>query len=363
MNKIGWFGVIWLWCVSAQAALVTNLYDARVPIAQQSSRAQQQAAKDAFGQVLVKIRGNRDILDSELVRSKMEQAQDFIRQYRFDSQSGQYYFIASFDPSKVDELVRSAGYPVWGSRRPSTLLWLASQEGGKDQRSILSEQSTESMRTTVMDTARLRGIPLNLPLMDLDDLSQVGVYDIWGRFIDRLATAGNRYQVEAVLSARLYPIERQTDLPGSLEQEVAAAANTQWQLDWNFALGQEREQGSLSGEDKQALLAELINQHADRLAARFAVGAEGEGASVAVLQFSNVQDLATYVNISKVLLSLSVVSHVGLDSIEGHSGSFRVRLLGSEQDLLNAISLERHFQRQLDAFGQPVGELQFIWVP
>ena len=203
---------VWLLCIGClywvaltlQAAMVPNLYDARVPIAQQSPKAQQQASRDAMRQVLVKVRGNRDILDSQIIRNKVDDAQSFIRQYRFDNREGQSYFVATFDNERIDELVRSAGFPVWGSRRPSSLLWLAVENPQNGERSLLSEQSNSDHRKQILDTVQMRGIAVHLPILDLDDLSKIGVYDVWGRFIDSVVDASSRYQVEAVLAARLY---------------------------------------------------------------------------------------------------------------------------------------------------------------
>lgn len=364
---------VWLLCIGClywvaltlQAAMVPNLYDARVPIAQQSPKAQQQASRDAMRQVLVKVRGNRDILDSQIIRNKVDDAQSFIRQYRFDNREGQSYFVATFDNERIDELVRSAGFPVWGSRRPSSLLWLAVENPQNGERSLLSEQSSSDHRKQILDTVQMRGIAVHLPILDLDDLSKIGVYDVWGRFIDSVVDASSRYQVEAVLLARLYVNRGNPEAENAQVDSVVNGGQTMtWQLDWNFALGQDRDAGSLTADNPEQLLTALMDLHADKLALRYAINNEGAvQGNVVHLQFNNINDLSLYVEVSKLLSSLSVVSQVNLVKQQDAISTFAVRLLGSEQDLLNAISLERHFQRQTDQFGQPVDTLQYNWVP
>ncbi|MBT1065152.1 DUF2066 domain-containing protein [Bowmanella sp. Y26] len=367
MKKVWWLwaGCLFWVALTVQAALVPNLYDARVPIAQQSPKAQQQASREALRQVLVKVRGNRDILESQPIRNKLTSAESFISQYRFDTLEGQSYFVATFDNQRIDELIRSAGFPIWGSRRPSSLIWLAVENPENGERNIVSEQSLSPYRQQVLATAEARGIAVNLPLMDIDDVVRVGVYDVWGRFIDSMVDASSRYQVESVVLARVYP--RRAEVPAQEEEMLAEAQEAQelgWQLDWNFALGAERDSGSLQGLSAEALLQDFIDLHADNLSARYAIhnDVEQQG-NIVYLQFNNINDLSLYAQVSKLLSSLSVVSQVSLEQQNNSTSIFAVRLLGTEQDLLNAISLERHFQRQLDEFGQPVESLQFNWVP
>ncbi|GGD52050.1 DUF2066 domain-containing protein [Lacimicrobium alkaliphilum] len=348
-------GCICLLSLPVHAALVQGLYEARVPIAQQSIRVQQKASRDAMAQVLVKVKGNNDVLESQVIRSKLDQAEDFIRQYRFENEKGQSYFIANFDADKINDLIRAGGYSVWGNRRPSTLIWLAIENPENHDRHLISEQLLSEEAVVMLETARRRGIVINFPILDIEDLNRVGVFDVWGRFTGQLLQASERYDVEAMLSARLYQINvAETDAPSS--------ADFQWQLDWNYVMQGEQLEGTLSAEKKNDVLEKLLEVHADLLASSF-VGEDNEpGASLIELQFNNVMDLSVYVKIIRILKSLSVVSHVSLEQLSGRVGIFKVRLSGSEQGLINAIGLENRIQRQRDQFGQPMETLQFNWV-
>ncbi|ALS98435.1 DUF2066 domain-containing protein [Lacimicrobium alkaliphilum] len=347
-------GGLWLLSQSAGAALVQGLYEARVPIAQQSVKVQKQAAREAMAQVLVKIKGNKDVLDSQVIQSKLGQAEDYIRQYRFDNEKGQGYFIASFDGDKIDDLVRAAGFAVWGNRRPSTLVWLAIENPDTRERTLISELRRTEETLGMLDAARNRGIILNFPLLDIEDLNRVGVFDVWGRFTGQLLAASERYEVEVMLSARMYQVE--------IADSEAQPAETQWQLDWNYVMPGLQQEGTLTAKTKEDILRELVNHHADILAMSFVGEGNEQGASLVELQFNNVSDLDTYVRITRILQSLSVVSHASLEQLSGSVGIFKVRLSGSEQGLINAIGLEDRIQRQRDQFGQPMEALQFNWV-
>ncbi|WP_168171393.1 DUF2066 domain-containing protein [Lacimicrobium sp. SS2-24] len=349
-------GCLLLLSLPGYTALVEGLYEGRVAIAQQSVKVQRQAARDAMAQVLVKVKGNKDVLESEVIRAKLTEAENFMRQYRFENEQGQGYFVAAFDVQKINDLIRAAGFNVWGNRRPSTLVWLAVEEPQTQSRTLISEQRPSDETTIMLQSARNRGIEINFPLLDIEDLNRIGVFDVWGRFTGQLMAASERYAVEAMLSARLYKTQ-------AAESEMPAQdAPLIWQLDWNHVMQSSQQEGTLRGDSKAALLKELVELHAEELAASFTGEASEQGASVVELQFNNVSDIATYVKITRILQSLSVVSHASLRQLSGTVGIFNVRLSGSEQGLINAIALEDRIQRQRDQFGQPMKTLEFNWV-
>ena len=53
-------------------------------------------------------------------------------------------------------------------------------------------------------TAKERGVPLSLPLMDLTDNVNISTYDVWGRFVEPLRKASTRYGVDNIIGARVY---------------------------------------------------------------------------------------------------------------------------------------------------------------
>src|SRR5579859_7211506 len=68
--------------VPARAALVPGLYEARVPVADQSSATRSSALQQAFGAVLVKITGARTV--PAQMNPILGSAMDYVQQYRYE---------------------------------------------------------------------------------------------------------------------------------------------------------------------------------------------------------------------------------------------------------------------------------------
>ena len=75
-----------LWPGIVNAAVVDNLYQARVPVKDHSTRQLGRATRAGLAQVLVKVSGNREILGHEEVRQALDQSQKFMQQYQYRRQ-------------------------------------------------------------------------------------------------------------------------------------------------------------------------------------------------------------------------------------------------------------------------------------
>jgi hypothetical protein len=347
------------------ADVVTGLYDAETSILSQSQSAQTQAMREGMRQVLVKVSGDPDILQNSEIRAQVRKANDYLLQFNFGMDDGKLTFRSSFDKSKIDSIVTSAGFPIWGARRPSTLFWLAVEPDSNDERFIVSESSDVDAKNNATRAADRRGMTVDFPLLDLNDLDKVHVVDVWGRFMDNLLEASSRYDVESVLAARLYKAvsllqeESDSDIPELLKVEQGQSS---WQLDWNLRLFDDVYEGTYTGSLPGPLIDNLIDQVANQLASRFAVGlgnrdGVNEIVDIKVLGLNNMREL---VKATHVLQSVAAISDVSMVSIQDDVATFKLTLLGSEQDFLTALSLERSISRRRDQFNQPVQSLEFV---
>jgi hypothetical protein len=201
---------------AADAATFPNLY--QVTVAPDPAAADQQAAaiELALGRLLVRITGNRDAaLDPELQRLLAEPRR-YLNSYGLVRQ-GQAQ--VGFIPGRIDQALTELNFPVWGQERPLTLLWIAVDDGlggrallgantaaeeGAAASPAMAELLT-AIRTELAAVADERGLPLTLPLLDLEDLSAVTFTDVWGGFDDLVARASARYRADAVLIGRVRP--------------------------------------------------------------------------------------------------------------------------------------------------------------
>ena len=170
----------------AKAADIHDLYDAKIAVHDQSQRTQNNAFSLALKQVLIKVRGNNDLLSNQKIKGAMTKATRFVRSYSYDKQESQLYLVISFDPQRVENVIRSAGFPVWDKRRPDSIIWLAIQPSDDSIRQIATQTKYSEIYQQLSERAALRGITLMFPLWDLDDIQTLGVYDIWGGFSERV---------------------------------------------------------------------------------------------------------------------------------------------------------------------------------
>ena len=211
--------------VEATQVIQTNI--AAIAVDDQSQRSQDSALKSAFKQVMIKITGNKDALQNPGVKAALRTPQAYLRSYRFDFQEGETLYVAEFDKIKLNELLQREGLPLWGERRPETLLWMATEDSESGERQLLDETTPSEMREHLSAKAKERGLPLSFPLMDLTDRTTISIYDVWGRFVQSLTQASNRYSVDNVIGARVYKNE-----PGTVSEVPGETARLeQLQLD------------------------------------------------------------------------------------------------------------------------------------
>lgn len=214
-----------------QATQVIETNVAQIPVADQSQRSQDKAVKAAFERVMVKMSGKREVLDNPGVSAAMRTPQAYLRSYRYAYEGATIFYVAEFDKPKLNDLLQRESLPLWGERRPETILWLAIEDE-TGERSILDESAAHPLHEVLRNKAKQRGLPLSLPLMDLTDSATISIYDVWGRFIQPLTNASSRYSVDNVIGARLY--ENKADsvsaVPGEkarLAEDKAASGATQ----------------------------------------------------------------------------------------------------------------------------------------
>ena len=258
--------------MSAHATQHVVVNEAQIPVSDQSQKTQANAVKEALTQVMVKVSGNTAVLQNPGVRAALRKPEAYLRSYRFSYSGNETFYVAEFDKTKLTELMKREGLPLWGERRPETIVWLAT-ETDDNERIILDESSPTPAGEMLVNTAKTRGVPVSLPLMDLTDSASISIYDVWGRFVQSLTASSQRYGVDNIIGARLYkntPGEMPSipeGLPASSGsyQDVGEGLGEAQPLSGELDLseveidpdGQEVGSGSVAGEE---LIASMVNE-------------------------------------------------------------------------------------------------------
>jgi hypothetical protein len=308
----------------ACAVTYPNLY--RVTVTPDATVPDQRGAaiKAAMARVLIRVTGDRNAPFDPALQTVLADAPKYLTSYGLD-RGGQAQ--VGFSATQVDQALAALQKPVWGPERPLTLLWIAVDDGNGG-RALLGANDTPQLgleptppgmterlmglRNDLLAVADERGLPVTLPLLDLEDLNAVTFADVWGGFEDRVAAASARYRADAILIGR---VRR-----GLVGDEI------EWLL--------------VAGADRQLLqglqLRDGLDAAGDRFAAQFATLGGGGAAAITVL---NVRSSADYGRVVSYLEQQSVLQSVDVDSFDDGVLNLRVMARGDARVLERVLAL------------------------
>lgn len=323
--------VLGLLIMPAQAERVANLYSASWPVENQSTDIRQQAMTNAFAEVLVRVSGSKDVVNNSQIRDVLPNAQNYMRQFSYKRLSAAeqmvyekpLLLVATFDSQAVKKILQDASLPVWSESRPSGAFWIAVEENGNRR---VATDANDSVTIALNRAAGRRGLPIMLPMMDLEDKSQVTVGDIWGRFTGPIKRASERYNADYVLTGQL------------------SQSGGQWFGRWSMDLGGTVENLSSSASSKQEVIADLVDQVANKLASRLAVVFTGEVLAVEIY-VDNIYDLEAYAGTRSYLANLGMTESVKVLEVKEDAVLYEVRVLTSPQNLIDAINIGNNLRR------------------
>lgn len=395
--KLGLTLLLFMPMFSAQAEVTEGLFSGSVEVNNQSVTAQANALKEAFKQVLVKVSGNRALLTSEKMQRHINNADDFLQSYQFDFQEEKTFYIAHFSPQRVENAIRVAGFPIWGKRRPDALAWIAIEDNRSAERYLLGEGDSPQLTQVVQHSAKQRGIEVDLPLLDLTDLQKLNVYDVWSSNAQSIQRASERYQVDFVLSARIYYQsqpradndpevfsgntakenqepkaghrgEDQRVLPsadGNVPLLVAPRVNKAdvWIGQWLLLHRGNVKTGLVDAKSLDLVVNDIIEALADEEAQYYAIDVSQltDEDRQATLKVDNINSLTDYHRLTDLLAGLTVVVKADLLEIKGDQGTYQMELLGKQKDLLEALKLDSRLKAKTNSYGQVEDDMHFIW--
>ncbi|MGK0337619.1 MAG: hypothetical protein ACJAXW_001796 [Candidatus Azotimanducaceae bacterium] len=329
------------------AVLVKDLYVADVYVTSESEAQRLSGARAGLLQVLVRVSGTQAVADDEQIRLALRNPSRFYYQYSYQTTDREFQvgteiiqgriLRISFEPNSIAALLRNAGFSVWGSNRPSVLLWVAvNDERG---RRIMTESDGDDISRAFSELAKERGLPMLYPLMDLEDAAGISAAEVWGAFLGRIDGASVRYNPDSILSGR-----------------VQRDASGQWRGNWTYRIdGNWSQFEGLAGSSGE-LVVEVVDQLADKLATRYAVGSSKSSVTVRI---ESVDSAEAYAAVLLYLQSLAPVLDTYVASVEGSDLVLELSTEGQQSQLIEIIELD-HKMTLLNASDD---RLLYRWIP
>ena len=342
------------------AVTLENLYQAEVLSESQSDAQRRIDASEGLSQVLTRVSGRSDILQNPVIVAALKTPEQYYSEFSYarveagndeatalpqpgldplPAETPRQVMRIRFAPSLIAKILREADLPVWGSNRPSVLSWMAIDD--ESGRQVLGEANPSLFAKTLNQAARARGVPLLLPLWDLEDSRGVSSSEIWGRFLGRIEAASKRYSPDKILVFRA-------------ESEFS----NQWRGDWSLGEGGQWRSGTVYGESQAQLATALVGVLASVLSEQYAVTSTRSEVRLTVEGITEIQD---YAEVSRYLEGLTQVMSVQPVRILTDMVEFKLRSEGEVQQIIDVIALDRKLT--LLRLDESSSTLWYRWTP
>jgi hypothetical protein len=268
-------GCLALASATAQAENVSGLYQVREPIIGQGAEGRAAATVSALDTLVLRLTGDPKAAQSPALAELRKDPQQIINQVGSEAGPPESV-VVEFDPGSTERALRKAGLALWGSNRPSVLGWWLNDTVEGSNLVGDGQPSAQPLRRA----AQHRGLPLHLPLADLQEQLVANAKQIEGNDPGPLREASERYGANALLAVH------------------AQEADGKWQGKWQLWLGEQREQGNAEGADQAALADAVMLAVSSRLAPRYVTRPGASSQMQVQVQGMNLQ---RYAELARVL--------------------------------------------------------------
>lgn len=327
IHRLSVLVLLLLFSSTAGSVVVDSLHRAVVDVEDHSSGQLTTATRQALAQVLVKVSGDRSVLEYDVLQRALAQSDGYVQRYRYlRSDDGRLRLQVHFEPQLVNDLLRESRAPLWTANRPSLLVWLVVEDSGGRQ--PVTRESHPELIDAVTEQLERRGVPAVFPLYDLQDTLALSVDDLWQLNEIAVSRASRRYGVTEVLAGRI------TEL--SVDR---------WMGDWLYLYDREAMDSSFYGETLADFSGTAVDLVADNMAARFAIAAGEGGADAVLVRVDDIAEYADYRTVIQFFERIELVDTAWPAYVEGDSVVFRLNAQADAEQLHRIIALNRRLRR------------------
>lgn len=193
--KLLFMGGLSLVSLASQAETVKGLYQVREPVSSQAPEERDQATQRALDTLVLRLTGDPKAAQSPGLAALRKDPQQIISQYGFDAGPPEVLKV-DFDPAATGQALRRAGLSLWGANRPSILGWWLND--ATEGSSLVGDGQASAV--PLRRAAQHRGLPLRLPLADLNEQIVATAPNLESADPAPLRGASGRYNADALLA-------------------------------------------------------------------------------------------------------------------------------------------------------------------
>ncbi|PHS74455.1 MAG: hypothetical protein COB19_06425 [Porticoccus sp.] len=331
-----------LFTLPIAAAPLIDLYEALVPVADQSDAARERALKVGLEKVLIKVTGDSQVLLNTQLDGATAEARRYVTAYSYRSyrdplaaptedvaatREGMAINIR-YSEAAIDQLLRHYQLQIWPAERPLLLAWIVVDDPAAGKQFVTGEQlpNADAALSQLMSD---RGVPLLRPMFDLSDSQMLSEEQAWAFDQARLTAVADRYDVDSWLILRAY-----------------RSATGQWRGAWLLNVEGEDSLHSLTADSLPKLIAGMVTAAADKLASRYAYVPQ-DVARELVIQLDNINDYRAYREVTGFIESLEPVRTLAVDYVDADRVGLRVSVEGEAALLLGMLRRDGRITERL----------------
>jgi len=373
------FGLSGIYAGTAIAGQKVDIYRANTLVKSQSESERNAAARATFGEVVVRVSGQRSALNHPAIKAALPGAQNYLFGFSYHSvaekiiQDGKTVpaigLQLNYEPKAIEQLLRQSQLPLWPATRPKVLVWLVAKDP-TGLRLVPDVADLQAMQAQ----AQYRGLPLGFPKMDLEDSLSLSADDLWALDIEKIKAASLRYKADAILVGRYTPYsmgpippaviqQPQADVPevGELVASSAAVSSVAssapssfpddgampepiagpWLGDWQLVHASSNQTFADETPDVKSLFSLAIDRAADYFANQYAIMPTDQGPQVIMLRIGNITSFAAFKQVQAYLDELAIVQRMEVMQVDTEGLLVRLTTEGDVKLLMSTLALGR----------------------
>ncbi|MUK91258.1 DUF2066 domain-containing protein [Aliivibrio fischeri] len=279
-----------------------------------SDKAENIAKQEGLVNVLIKVSGQTDIAQNEVIKKALTQSDRYVTQMSFvEYDDAPRAMKLGYNSKMVLNLLTQSEQSIWETPRKSVLVWIVNEYNY--QRSIIWEQSNNSLITRIKEAANERGLPVMFPVGDFDDVTSIEIPDLWGNFKKPIADASERYNPQAILVVKVRGNSSSWTLFDTTPQYLPTTSTK-----------------PLEGRESGAVqLADMVNNVSDYFAKKYTKNLGGVVSQSEMISIEGIHSTRAFFTIEKQLKQLNSVASVQVDTIQGNKVTYTLNLLGDSE--------------------------------
>lgn len=314
-----------------------DIFSAEVAINSEQKEPERAARNEGMQQVLVRATGQTDVAANETVKKAMRQSAQYLSQMSFGEASEQTTLRMRFNGAQIRNLLTQAQLPYWPDTRSNVLVWLVEEQNY--DKNIVWEHSNSELAAGIQQNAKLRGLPITLPVGDFDDITGIATSDLWGGFVSPISQASQRYPVDAVLVVRAQSSGLRWTLYDQQPNQLTSAPKSPVT-------------GSISGSGASASQS-LVNEISNYYATKSAVTVASESSESILAQFISLNNAQDFFQLENALKALNSVASLDILKIQNHEVTFRIHLLSTQDEFEKEVESLRSVAKVEASYLEP----------